>query len=194
MRLADIVFRQGHLSEYALIDAMLSGNRPAHLDRCDLCAERAVEFGRWLDQVRAIAVAQADEAFPPERLALQQTQIMRRLEQMDQPSRVIAFPSQYRIEAPVTHARRVSPAWVGVAAAAGLVLGMVGGQMTARMNAPDLAASAERPAGEQRGPGQQSPSIFDFDLENTSLRDTPAGVLDEMTPRAIDTIASNAGG
>lgn len=66
--------------------------------------------------------------------------------------------------------------------------------MTVRPDTPDLSASTERPAPEQRSPAQQSPSIFDFDLENTSLRDTPAGVLDEMTPRAIDTLASNAGG
>ena len=198
MRLVDAVFRQGHLSEPALAEALLTGERPAHLDRCDLCAERAVELGRWLDEVHAIAVEAADAAFPPERLAVQQAQILRRLEQLDQPSRVIAFPSQYRIETPESHRRRVAPAWVGVAAAAGLALGVVGGQLTAR-----LGGSGSRTAAAQRGPIERatnpvlpaSPSLFDFDLENTSLDGTPAGELDKITPRAIDTIVSaRAGG
>jgi len=191
MRVADAVFRQGHLSEQALVDALLGGNRPAHLDRCDLCAERAVELGRWLDHVRSMALEAADEAFPPERLSIQHTQIMRRLEQMDHPTRVIAFPSQYRIESPATHARRVSPAWVGIAAAAGLALGVVGGHLTARLGEPEGSAVAQRVPVEQPAATQPGPSIFDFDLENTSLRGTPAGVLDEMTPRAIDTLVSN---
>jgi len=193
MRLADTLFRRGHLSEGALVDAVLTGNRPVHVDRCDLCARRALDLGRWLDEVRALATEAADAAFPPERLALQQAQVMRRIEMMDQPSRVIAFPSQYRLDPPA-QARRVSPAWVGVAAAAGLVLGVIGGQMTARLSAPEPATAAQRTPIEAPGPAQQNPSILDFDLENTSLRGTPAGVLDEMTPRAFDLVAVRAGG
>jgi len=192
MRLADTLFRRGHLSERALIDAVLTGDRPVHVDRCDLCGKRALELGRWLDDVRAMATEAADAAFPPERLALQQVQIMRRMELLDQPSRVIHFPSQYRLDPPA-QARRVSPAWVGIAAAAGLVLGVIGGQMTARLGAPEPVTAAQRTPIEL-GPAQQSPSILDFDLENTSLRGTPAGVLDEMTPRAIDLVAVRAGG
>ena len=45
MRLIDMVLRQGHLSEQALMEALTGGDRPAHLDRCDLCAERAVDLG-----------------------------------------------------------------------------------------------------------------------------------------------------
>jgi hypothetical protein len=195
MRLVDAVFRHGHLSEQSLVEALLTGDRPAHLDRCDVCAERAVDMGRWLSEVRAIATEEAEAAFPPERLAIQQAQILRRLEQLDQPSRVIAFPNHYRLDTPAVHARRVSPAWVGVAAAAGLVLGVIGGQVTARMGATSGAMTAQRAPTEQAPPAPAGPSIFDFDLENTSLSGTPVGVLDEMTPRAIDTVASaRAGG
>ena len=35
MRLVDVLLRQGHLSEGALTRAVLDGNRPAHIDRCD---------------------------------------------------------------------------------------------------------------------------------------------------------------
>jgi hypothetical protein len=195
MRLVDVVLRRGHLSEQSLVEALLAGDRPAHLDRCDICADRAVDMGRWLGEVRSIASEEAEAAFPPERLAIQQAQILRRLEQLDQPSRVIAFPSQYRLETPAVHARRVSPAWVGVAAAAGLVLGVIGGQFTARMGGPTTTMTAQRAPAEPSAPAPAGRSIFDFDLENTSLSGTPAGVLDEMTPRAIDTVASaRAGG
>lgn len=192
MQLIDALFRQGHLSEQSLVEALLAGDRPAHLDRCATCAERAIEMGRWLDDVQSIAAEAADAAFPPERLALQQTQIMRRLEQLDQPSRVIAFPSQYRIDAPDRHARRVAPAWVGVAAAAGLVLGVIGGQITARLDTAntDAALRAGNPA--RTTPADATgPSLFDFDLEPTMLRGTPVGTLDEMTPSMV---SARAGG
>jgi hypothetical protein len=60
VRLSDRLFRRGHLSERALVDALLTGNRPAHLDRCDICADRAVNLGRWMDDVRIAGVDAAD--------------------------------------------------------------------------------------------------------------------------------------
>jgi hypothetical protein len=182
--------RQGHLSESALVEALSEGDRPAHLDQCDLCAARATELNRWLDELSEVGTDAADELFSAERLAGQQAQILRRLAQIDQPKRVIAFPSPPRVEAAGRETRRVAPGWVGVAAAAGLVLGVIGGQFTARLGGPsrpaDLRPSASE-AGQLQPPGT---SFFDFDLENTSLGSTPAGVLDEMTPRAIDTVVS----
>lgn len=136
MRLADVLFRGGHLSEQALVEVCMTGERPVHLDRCDLCADRAVDLGRWLDDVRATGIAVSDAAFPPERLAAQQSQILRRLEQLDQPSRVIAFPRHYRLDERQHAGRRIAPAWVGVGVAAGLVVGVIGGQMTARFDRP----------------------------------------------------------
>lgn len=192
MRLVDTVFRQGHLSERALVEALLTGDHPPHLDRCDICAERAVRLGRWLDEVRDFGVEAADAAFPAERLAAQQAQIMRRLELVDQPSRVIAFPGPTRLESPVLHARRVSPAWVGVAAAAGLILGVIGGQVTARLSGSDAGVVTRRATNDL--PAPQGPSIFDYDLEDTALSGTPAGIIDEMTPRLIETVVSTRTG
>ena len=133
MRLIDIVLRQGHLSEQALIDAIVQGDRPRHIDQCDICAERAVELARWMDELQADAADLSDSVFTPERLAAQQQQIVRRLQQLDQPSRVIAFPAASRAETPGVRGRRVAVSWVGVAAAAGLILGVVGGQISARL-------------------------------------------------------------
>jgi len=60
-----------------------------------LAANPIAADGRWyvvqLDDVRATATEAADAAFPPERLLTQQQQIMRRLEQLDQPKRVELF-------------------------------------------------------------------------------------------------------
>src|SRR5687768_12683527 len=123
MRLVDAILRQGHLSERAIVEALLTGDRPLHLDRCDVCATRAVEMNRWLDAVKAAAIDAADQAFPQERLAAQQAQIQRRLAQLDEPARVIAFPRSSRPDGREADRRRVAPAWVGVAAAAGLVVG-----------------------------------------------------------------------
>ncbi len=131
----DIVFRQGHLSEQALIEAVAGGNRPPHLDRCELCAERADAVGRWMDEVQHDAMESADAVFTPEHLAAQQSQILRRLEQLDNPARVIAFPAAGRADRE-NGGRRVAASWVGVAAAAGLVIGIVGGQVSARLSQP----------------------------------------------------------
>ena len=135
MRLIDLVVRQGHLSEQALIEAVAGGDRPPHLDRCDICAERAVAVGRWMDEVQREGADAADAVFTPEHLASQQAQILRRLEQLDNPARVIAFPAAGRAER-TAGGRRVAASWVGVAAAAGLVIGVVGGQISARLGQP----------------------------------------------------------
>jgi hypothetical protein len=129
-----MVWRQGHLSERALMDAVVCGERPAHLDRCDICAERAVEVGRWLDEVRTDAAEASDAVFTTDRLTAQESQILRRLEQLDNPARVIAFPAATRADRQELAGRRVNVSWVGVAAAAGLMIGVVGGHLGTRFN------------------------------------------------------------
>lgn len=191
MRIADIVFRQGHLSEEALTAIVLGGERPSHLDTCEACSQQLYELSRWLTDVRADALEAADEAFPPEKLALQQSQIMRRLEQLDEPPRVIAFPAQ-AVAAPRTdNSRRVAPAWVGVAAAAGLVIGLVGGQLSARLTPEETGTATQT---EQSAPASipaaSSPtqpsnaSLLDYDFD----RHVPDDLLvyDQLTPALVD--------
>ena len=200
MRLVDAVLRQGHLSEQALVEALMTGERPAHLDRCDLCAERAVELGRWLDDVRAVGIEAADRAFPPERLAAQQAQILRKLEQLDEPARVIAFPAATRAQGRESIGRRVAPAWVGVAAAAGLVIGVIGGQWSARLlpsappAAPTVAAlqpttPAPVPAAE---PLMLPSSLFDLDLDGPGA--PSLAPINDLTPAMTTARAIRSGG
>lgn len=184
MRLVDAVLRQGHLSERALTDAIVTGEAPAHLGRCDLCAERARELSRWLHSVHQAAAEAADQAFPPERLAAQQAQVLRRLEQLDEPARVITFPGQPRVVDPGRPRRLVSPAWVGAAAAAGLLLGLVGGQVTARLEAPPAADSAVRtPASSPAMVDPQSNPVLEWDLDR--IMPSPLADIDEATPTMV---------
>ena len=186
----DVVLRGGHLSDRALVDVCMTGERPAHMDRCDICAERAIALGRWLDDVRALGEADVDAVFPAERLAAQQAHIMRRLEQLDQPARVIAFPRQLRLDGQAEHSHRVSAAWVAVAAAAGLVLGVIGSQVSARLtSAPatkTVAAQTATAAPAAVADAARVAELNQIDQENAdrqSLGDLSR--LDLITPRIL---------
>lgn len=204
MRLVDWALRQGHLDETALTEAVVSGERPRHVDQCDRCADRMLTISRWLDDVRDVAVGEADAAFPVERLAAQQSQIMRRLEQADEPARVIEFPLAPTRTTREPGGRRVAAAWVGVAAAAGLVVGVLSGQLAARHG--QVASPAERaavsdplrtptlptPASLQDGTDEASSrtndrtdgaSLLDLDLEGFTPNTLRA--FDEATPRLV---------
>lgn len=133
MRIADTILRGGHVSDDVLIEAWYSGARPAHLDNCDACAERALDMARWLEQTKQLAADSADAVFTPERLAAQQSNIMSRLEQLDRPSKLLSFP---RTAMPAAVSEMQMPqrqqhigAWIAVAAAC-LVLGVIGGRLS----------------------------------------------------------------
>lgn len=191
MRLIDLVFRQGHLSERALAEAIATGARPVHLDQCDICAERAVRLSRWLDDVQAAGVDLADRTFTPERLSAQAHQILRRIEQLDQPARVISFPAAPRPEAPAFGRRRVAVSWVGVAAAAGLVIGLIGGQLSARLSraTPPATVTAEAaPPVESAAP--VNAAVLAEPLETLNIGALSA--IDDMTPRMLQVSARSS--
>jgi hypothetical protein len=102
--------------------------RPAesHLRACADCRARYAAFSGWLDTLRADATAEAEEALGAERLAAQQAQISRRLEALEQPGRVLAFP---RFAQPTSMRPSDGRRWIAGAAAAGLVVGLGLGQM-----------------------------------------------------------------
>lgn len=203
MRLVNAVLRQGHLSEQALVEALMTGERPAHLDRCEQCAGRAVELGRWLDDIRVLGQEAADEVFSNERLAAQHAQIMRKIEQTDEPPRVITFPAASVRDAREGTTRRVAPAWVGVAAAAGLVLGVVGGQVSARLTMEPVVLVQQVPApASPAQPGEgapidvaENPSVVPISFDEDSLLTGPdvLRAIDDITPR-MSAILPNSGG
>lgn len=188
MRFADLILRQGHLSERAIVDAVMSGNRLAHLDRCDVCASRAVDLGRWLDDTRALGIDAADAAFTAEQLTAQRAQILRKLEQLDEPARVISFPRYAARIDEAPSGRRVAASWVAVAAAAGLIVGVVGGQVSARLGAPQPTTAVDAVVEAPEPPGRPvDTSFLQHDDDAPTLRSLAA--LDEITPRLVQTAA-----
>src|SRR5215217_6729793 len=105
----------GHLDDAALA-AIWTGNlepgatsTDPHLRQCAECRVRYGAFGSWMNDIRAEALAEAEEAFPTERLVAQQAQILRRIEVAERPGRVIAFPNA---ASPAASPRSSAGRWV----------------------------------------------------------------------------------
>jgi hypothetical protein len=101
------------------------GPSETHLRTCETCRAQYAAFVSWLDGIRAEARSAADEVFTQDRLVTQQSQISRRLEALEHPARVIAFP---RFARPLSVQPTVSRRWIAAAAAVGLITGVGLGQ------------------------------------------------------------------
>ena len=168
-----------------------------HLNECAECRLRLASLVSWLDDLRVEASAEADEAFPADRLANQRSQILRRIEAGDRPARVIAFPKQ-PVEAPsAIPARR----WMmGVAAAcfiAGLGLGQMidlGGRLLRPVEQPRIVANLTGANPTGANPSGIVPAVAsvndEADLEALEAAATPRyealRAYDNFTPRAAD--------
>jgi hypothetical protein len=75
---------------------------------------------------RAAASAEADAHFDERALETQRTKILARLAHLGHPARVIRFPKAPSRELPSTGVNR---RWISVAAAAGLLIGLLGGEL-----------------------------------------------------------------
>ncbi len=179
-------------------DAAASGVRQQHphLENCAVCRTRFAELSSWLDTLQSEATTEADEAFPPERLAAQHAQIFRRLEAAERPARVIAFP---KFAQPLTSRTSHASRWVAAAAAAGLIVGVgVGQLMDLRHSLSDRPSTTQArvaPASVARGlePRLQSISAtrdeaflseLDASLSRPAVPELRA--IDAFTPRADD--------
>lgn len=79
-----------------------------------------------LEAYRAAACAEADAHFDDRALEAQRHKILARLEHLGHPAKVIRFPKAgFGDNPPGTVNRR----WISVAAAAGLIIGILGGQL-----------------------------------------------------------------
>lgn len=98
-----------------------------HVSQCDQCAAEFTRLAAQFDQLRDVAWAEADALFDDAALDGQRTRILDRLAHLGQVARVLRFPARQREAAmPVSN---VSRRWVSVAAAAGLIIGLVAGQL-----------------------------------------------------------------
>jgi hypothetical protein len=79
-----------------------------------------------LEKYRAAACAEADAHFDDRALEVQRHKILDRLAHLGQPAKVIRFPKAPQGEPPIGGVNR---RWISVAAAAGLIIGLLGGQV-----------------------------------------------------------------
>jgi hypothetical protein len=185
---------RGHLTDQQFARLWSAGAGDPHLDACVECGERYVAFTVWLQDIGGTLRADADEAFPVERLAIQQAQIARRLETLERPARVIAFPKAARaVISGNSHVRR----WVTVAAAAGLIAGIGLGQVVPLRTATRTQQGAAAPShftapNAAVRAGELSPastSLNDEELLSDAFASPKVknlSALDDMTPRARD--------
>jgi hypothetical protein len=188
---------RGHLSDATcarLWATASAGDQPAHphLDTCPACRERFSDFGAWAMDISEEMRGEADELLTPERLAVQQAQIARRLETVDRPAKVIAFPKAARaVISGHSHVRR----WVTVAAAASLIAGFGLGQIvplrTVSPRHPVAAATLTLPRAVQRA--EEIAPVVESISEDELLSDafsrshvSALSALDDMTPHARD--------
>ena len=185
----------GHLTDHQFAQLWTTGGGHPHLEGCAACRARFEEFDRWIMGIGDELRAEADDAFPADRLTLQQTQIARRLETLERPARVIAFPKAARaVISGHSHVRR----WVTVAAAASLITGFGLGQVVPLRNTltrPGAAAvppplTAPQAEIRARGLTPDATSNNEDDLLLDAFaqpqRVTTLSALDEMTPHARD--------
>lgn len=172
-----------------------SGEANPHLDACSRCRGRYAEFDSWLNDIGDELRAEADDAFPSDRLVAQQAQIARRLELLERPARVIAFPKAARaVISGHSNVRR----WVTVAAAASLIAGFGLGQVVPLRNAvqqqaaavikpqPHLTASEATKRAIELTPEPATPQDDELLSDAFRSRVTSLNALDELTPHARD--------
>ena len=147
---------------------------------------------------RASAASCATKRTRPSRptgSTLQQAQVARRLETLERPARVIAFPKAARaVISGHSHVRR----WVTVAAAASLIAGFGLGQIVplrSMLQQPSVGSSQPQLTAPQAAARavELTPSVAPTHNDDDLLTDafsrsrvSTLNALDEMTPRARD--------
>lgn len=172
-----------HLTDEQLLAAWQEGDVDLHLRECASCQARDLELRAFLDTVRADAVSEADRVFTSERLAAQHAHVMRRLDRTLHPGRLLNFPALPR-RTPVLPL--VARRWVALAAAAGLVIGLVAGVAVDRRRSFTQAGDSRTTIGPTANAELVSfnDEAFLSDLETAAAapRVEELQALDDLTP------------
>jgi hypothetical protein len=156
---------------------------------------RLAVLATTLDDVNLSMRAEADKAFPADRLARQQARILQRIELEGRPARVIAFPAMYTPAA--RFVRRPSRGWIAAAGAvaASFVVGILADHLThgfptVRSVAPQrvVARASDQSAPIRTVAASVSDDEFLGQVEAAAGSTGPTALraLDAMTPRAWD--------
>jgi len=142
-----------------------------------------------LEAYRAAAHAEADAHFDDRALETQRHKILARLANLDHPAKVIRFPHATHVDPPVSGVNR---RWISVAAAAGLIIGLLGGQI---VNLMPPQARRLSPMASSMAPGANNGYVparltitqddgllgeVDFAVQVRSASELQ--ILDELTP------------
>lgn len=141
-----MIMTHSHLSDDRLIEVCVDrapgARERQHLEQCPDCEGRRADIARMLADCSETAIADADAAFPVERLVRQQARILKRLEHEGRPARVIAFPAGHAHEPSLSRARP-GMRWIAGAAAAGLVIGVLAGHLAHDFSSPRTVARSQ---------------------------------------------------
>lgn len=188
--------KPAHLSDDRLVELYFtetpSAHEQQHLGVCHTCDTRRSSIAHLLDETAQASTEDVEAAFPAERLARQQVEILARAEEVAGPARVIAFPATTSSASSMISRTRPTSRLVAAAAVAGLVIGVVAGR-AGRDLGPGI-----RPVRQQMVQVRQdsTPTIRsvstplsddEFLVELESAIEGRAGALqalDDLTPRA----------
>lgn len=153
-----MIGRARHLHEDRLFECYtaerggegLDARAAAHLAECAECRARYDELATFMDGLRQDAGDETDAIFTHDALRVQQQHIMRRIEHLGHPARVLSFPGRVVRRHFASASGRVAPRWTAAAAAAGLFIGVGVGVVYDSRNHPatpnTLAMTIARPA------------------------------------------------
>ena len=96
------------------------------MSRRDSSEQERIALEVSLEQYRLAACAEADAVFDDKALEQQRHKILDKLAHLGHPARVIRFPRAQHGEVATG---RINRRWISVAAAAGLIIGLLGGQL-----------------------------------------------------------------
>jgi anti-sigma factor RsiW len=184
-----------HLTDAQLIEASIGHTEHDafgvdHIEHCGECQARHESLRALLTETAEAATAESDAAFPAERLLRQHERIMAGVEQLSRVGRVISFPSAFRRVAPQAGAH--GSRWVAAAAAAGLVVGLLGGHLTHDLRVQPATLANRAPATPTRAvivPASQGPEDDLLGQVEVAFEGrTPSALrpLDALTPVAWD--------
>ena len=188
-----------HLTDAQLIEGSIAAAAGAphadhvagHVEHCALCRTRHDALRALLADTANAATADAEVAFSDERLARQHQHIMERVERLSRAGRVISFPTAFgRVSQPSSANRS---RWVAAAAAAGLIVGLLGGHLThdLRVQPGAVFAPGRAPAAGSRGAIVAAVQAEDDLLGQVEVAFEASGPsalqpLDALTPVAWD--------
>jgi hypothetical protein len=194
-----VIGRAHHLQDDRLFECYLAGldgtavDRlvAAHLAECAACAAHLRELVNFMNGLREEAEADTDAIFTPERLRIQQQQILHRLEHLGHAARVLSFPARLMGRRMAHTASRIAPRWAIAAAAAGLFVGVGVGTLIEqpRREAPaaiapfPLVVSPALTAGDPLPAGDDDTFLSDLEMALSGPRNRELMPLDALTPR-----------